>query len=832
MFTGFLNSSLFFKTSTEDSTFRSFDTVSNFWHGLKENVFKKNKSDALDPSKHPTINLQNEEISAKLIAYLKTIKGQTEAKTYNKLLSIDPKLVGEARYKETDWKIIKLIKSLYYRFIRLSYKTSTIEKFQKRLVIIKKVKQLRQDSKETIKLYNQHFKTKFKFLSGIQADLNSSTRASSSKLSSFLSKLVTSCKHAHLLLDPQLLHTINSVISEASHFDNTSLGLASFIPDYHTESSTVKFSSKQNLKSTVPFTTGMIDDSKKHMLKWRHVGVSENIKLFPTKHCGHTHKLRKELIAKAEHNILISGNYCGGKAFDEILELIRDQLRKKPELQVVIISSTKFIKDSTNQKFKNKTLIQELRTEFPQRFSLIPTQIVKVQNPTDTTKTSDNHTKYFGIDWGRHSIIGGSAIKDNFVLSGVDNPLKLLGTELKNTFSDLLSELKSFYSKPSSLNRDSRKAWVENTKKFVATLKEAEHHSQSEFDPLIEAINNHCAILEDENPLKDTPSSESIDLLSSFQGSDNLDEGIAGMFIPGNFRDMDFLFSDPNDGYSSGRQSFLEMVRLAYRWEALNEARKKNPTIPFYTPEEVSNLPIFTTEPGSPPSLGQSVTQKIMSKPMPCMSEIKTSNLDLLDNVPSQNIEMFFQGPESPTGKSSIASQILEHIENANEQIIFNHMYFAPTKKILEALKQAIERGVKVKIITAAETKNCPNGQKIFGVYNKWHWSHLASMISPENQHLLDIYNYNQKKKGLHKKVILIDDTIISGSSNFGYKSLVTSSDHEINFISNSKYLAKKVLEVFDEDISHSIKVETPTSISLSEVLRAALYDNFKHHIN
>ncbi|MDN3508006.1 MAG: phospholipase D-like domain-containing protein, partial [Simkaniaceae bacterium] len=101
----------------------------------------------------------------------------------------------------------------------------------------------------------------------------------------------------------------------------------------------------------------------------------------------------------------------------------------------------------------------------------------------------------------------------------------------------------------------------------------------------------------------------------------------------------------------------------------------------------------------------------------------------------------------------------------------------------------------------------------------------LKMMISKESRENLTVYQFEQNKKGNHKKVIIIDrEKIIAGSSNFGYKSLVTSSDYEVNFVACSKELTKHTLEIFDADIDLSRDVTDQLTAWNDERLKAFLY--------
>ena len=72
--------------------------------------------------------------------------------------------------------------------------------------------------------------------------------------------------------------------------------------------------------------------------------------------------------------------------------------------------------------------------------------------------------------------------------------------------------------------------------------------------------------------------------------------------------------------------------------------------------------------------------------------------------------------------------------------------------------------------------------------------------------------------------MIIIDDYLISGSSNFGYKSLVSSSDHEMNFKARSQKLVDQTMKIVEIDLAHSKKLSQPIELSFIERIKAALY--------
>ena len=75
--------------------------------------------------------------------------------------------------------------------------------------------------------------------------------------------------------------------------------------------------------------------------------------------------------------------------------------------------------------------------------------------------------------------------------------------------------------------------------------------------------------------------------------NNNAEDGFLGKLIPGNFRDMDFVFRCQGGKSPSGKQVYKQMLLLCYRWEQYNLMLKKE-TAPNQL--KVSKLGVFTNE--------------------------------------------------------------------------------------------------------------------------------------------------------------------------------------------------------------------------------------------
>lgn len=712
---------------------------------------------------------------------------------------------------------------------------------------------------------------------------------------------------------------------------------------------------------------GMVDTSQaEHMQYWKDNTPSPT-EMIPTQHCADTFKWREELIKTAQHNIVISGNYCGGEAFDRTLDLIEARMDEKPDLKVVLISSPKFIKNKTVKQVdvdgnevripvENKTKLAALQEKFPDRFSLVESPDVWMVGTS--AKKVTNHTKYFGIDYGKYYILGGTGIQDGYVY-GVDNPLSLIDfdglkmleiglqnigkrflsfTELAQSIvqnpisssSDIIRDLCLQFQGndlegewlPEFDNTDITDGFVlseENSdfnraidvihKENKKVLKEALQiltqvqgisekpielqriekqlikiiFTIDDYNTTVNSFRNYvrASLLStgEEEALRDLLShvhklaknnaelSMSAALLESLQKRSHKEikecagsilstffeelkifsrnvggslqsfssgsgaEGLLAVFMARNFRDMDFVFKSSDEENSAGRRLFLQMLTLGYRWEQYNAAYSKQSDIPVYSPNEVPYFGAFIPqgcEAIEPIPVQEDDTPliRLMKEPMIDSREVSTcvERFDGHRQVDkSGEIQLFFSGPEQANGTSEFCAEALKQINEAEEEIVINHMYIHPTSDLRDALIWAAKRGVKVKIITCGVHPTCPNAHRIFGPRNKYNYVSIFRALPKDKRENVEVYEYTQDQTTLHKKVMVFDrKRVLAGSSNFGYKSLVTTSDHEVNFLANAPHFAEETYRVCELDIKHSKRVEDPTQISTYERLKAA----------
>lgn len=415
-------------------------------------------------------------------------------------------------------------------------------------------------------------------------------------------------------------------------------------------------------------------------------GHSENntnqpasVQAFAARNGKESFEWKKKLIESANNRIVLSGNYCGGTSFDEILNLMEACLEKKPNLKIVILTSPKFLSK------ENQTIIARLTSKYTDRFQIVETPD-KWMDSEQGLKKITNHTKGLVVD-GTHCIMGGSGIEDKY----------------------------AYY----------------------------------------EGIGD--------------------------QGAEKTDEegGFLKFFLPRGFRDMDFVFS----GADLGKKLDQELLQLARIWEHYNDNKGTN--------KNSVNTSVA----------GKMLSEEILPDAEPARLFASETGLQMADG----QCEIICSGPEmvgSPYGE-----RVMEEVEKATESIYIDHMYFHPTRELEDLLVKKVNEGVKLFVVTNGAESFTPKGHLAFGPRSRYRVASIAARVNESCRKNIEMYEFGQpydntpKNTTLHKKVMVIDrKVVVAGSSNLGYKSTVTSSDHEINFVMSSEAFAEQTIAVIEED--------------------------------
>lgn len=275
--------------------------------------------------------------------------------------------------------------------------------------------------------------------------------------------------------------------------------------------------------------------------------------------------------------------------------------------------------------------------------------------------------------------------------------------------------------------------------------------------------------------------------------------GLLHKILPRSFRDQDFVFHDKKGYEGVGGRVHLDAIQLAYAWMHYNKSQEEG-----------------------------SVTEKILlDQAINRSSPIVDTKIEQFHQNSNMNkdieAKILFTGPEST--RNTFEQELIMQFDQATSRIVIDHMYFHPSQAVFDALVNAANRGIPITLITNGYDKNSPMGHKAFGPRNRFNYIAFKNAVHKEYQENIEIYEFKVCKTTLHKKVIIVDDITIAGSSNFGYKSLGPNSDHEINFIAKSASFAEQTLEVIKVDYQENYsKPSKTTRLTISEVARTVIH--------
>lgn len=189
-----------------------------------------------------------------------------------------------------------------------------------------------------------------------------------------------------------------------------------------------------------------------------------------------------------------------------------------------------------------------------------------------------------------------------------------------------------------------------------------------------------------------------------------------------------------------------------------------------------------------------------------------------------QSLSMMPLASGSGSTEKTLENLLINEIDQTKQgsSIYIDHMYFHPSERLADAIAKACIRGVDITIITNfLQSSSTPFLHYLYTPLSKYA---LEKTFSHTNKPNLHIYFYNKENITNHKKLIVIDDIVITGSSNLSQGSL----DHlhyEMDVVVKSAQMAKEAKEVMQKDITCSIPYSCNEQKTASFLQKA--YANF-----
>jgi cardiolipin synthase len=132
-------------------------------------------------------------------------------------------------------------------------------------------------------------------------------------------------------------------------------------------------------------------------------------------------------------------------------------------------------------------------------------------------------------------------------------------------------------------------------------------------------------------------------------------------------------------------------------------------------------------------------------------------------------------------------------INHAKKSIFLTTAYFTPSKRMVETLENAVERGVQVKLLVPG-ISDVPAASYAGRAF-------FERLLKAG----IDIYLYTGEI--LHAKTYVFDECwSIVGSTNLDFQSLRYNDEGNIGIL--DREYARRLIEIFEEDIKNSIKIE------------------------
>ena len=198
------------------------------------------------------------------------------------------------------------------------------------------------------------------------------------------------------------------------------------------------------------------------------------------------------------------------------------------------------------------------------------------------------------------------------------------------------------------------------------------------------------------------------------------------------------------------------------------------------------------------------------------------------------HVKILIGGPHQQ--HSLITHEYVRLIDAAEKEIIIANLYFCPVDSIFQALLRAVNRGVKITVITNGVSDVAPEYTQYFCWANRIHYVPLfygrtfllwdqwnVGGLPVKETH---IYEYHVKDILLHKKMMIVDGrTLVVGSYNLGSRS--DNGDYELVLVADSEELAADLKKVHEKDLSHSRAISSaearewyfdPFKVSLGEL--------------
>jgi putative cardiolipin synthase len=193
-------------------------------------------------------------------------------------------------------------------------------------------------------------------------------------------------------------------------------------------------------------------------------------------------------------------------------------------------------------------------------------------------------------------------------------------------------------------------------------------------------------------------------------------------------------------------------------------------------------------------------------------AELKTRWLEIVEDGDTGNAILFADDPpdESPEATEDapiqVANELAELFENAESEILIVSAYLIPTPHLEGAVRDALDRGIRVRILTNSLSSN--NHLSAHSAYR----NHISTLLGhgaemhevrtdAESRAKYILRPVGRKTLALHAKALVIDDDkVFIGSANLDPRSLRINT--EMGFLIISEAFNRKARQALEGDFS------------------------------
>ncbi len=191
-------------------------------------------------------------------------------------------------------------------------------------------------------------------------------------------------------------------------------------------------------------------------------------------------------------------------------------------------------------------------------------------------------------------------------------------------------------------------------------------------------------------------------------------------------------------------------------------------------------------------------------------SEIISRFLEKRESPKKKN-DLFLVNMKEPVRNFELKKSFLELIDEAERELVIVMAYFAPERDILAAIRHALKRGVKVRILIS-RSANYNNDTNMLTVSKLLGYRHVCSDGKTDGKLSVFLTDYM-----LHAKLIMNEKRVLTGSCNINHKSFNRLGELCISVNNDNNPFACHVRTSVEELFRSSVQAENRRDIRFNK---------------